>query len=129
MEKGFIILLVFAVIISLFAFSNSEKVFIDLFVTEVQMSQAIVILVSTLLGATVAAVFAGFKSLKMKKNIKDLNKKIFNMEEEIEQIKSSFETLKEEKDRLKVLVDSLEEDKENLQDGLNAQKQNLDNNN
>ncbi len=123
MEKGFILSLVFAAIIALFALNNSEKVLIDLFFTEVQLSQALIILVSTLFGAIIAAIFSGVRSLKLKKEIKHLNKLVSDSEESGNQLKSSVEDLEGEKKRLEILVDSLEEDKENLQTLIESQKQ------
>lgn len=123
MEKGFILSLVFAAIIALFALNNSEKVLIDLFFTEVQLSQALIILGSTLFGAIIAAIFSGVRSLKLKKDIKHLNKMVSDSEESGNQLKSSLEDLQEEKERLESLVDSLEEDKENLQILIESQKQ------
>ena len=123
MEKGFILSLVFAAIIALFALNNSEKVLIDLFFTEVQLSQALIILVSTLFGAIIAAIFSGVRSLKLKKEIKHLNKLVSDSGESGNQLKSSVEDLEGEKKRLEILVDSLEEDKENLQTLIESQKQ------
>ncbi len=76
MEKGFILSLIFAAIIAVFALSNSDKVFIDLFFTEVEMSQAIVILISALFGAVVAAIFSWVKNLKQNKKIKILKNEV-----------------------------------------------------
>lgn len=128
MEKGFVLSLIFAAIIALFALNNSEKVLIDLFFTEIQMSQAIIILVSTLFGAIIAAIFSGVRSLKSKKEIKRLKESVCQEEEAKNQIKSSFESLEEEKKRLELLVDSLEEDKEGLQNVLESQRQETNNN-
>ena len=125
-EKGFILSLVFAAIIALFALNNSEKVLINLFFTEVQLSQALIILGSTLFGAIIAAIFSGVKSLKLKKEIKHLNKIVSDSEDGGNQLKSSLEDLEEEKRRLEILVDSLEEDKENLQILIGSQKQKTD---
>ena len=82
MEEGFIISLILAAIVAVFALSNGEKVAIDLIFTEVIMSQAIVIFISTFLGAVIVAFFGWMKSWKLKKEIKDLNKRIMLIEEE-----------------------------------------------
>ena len=80
MEKGFIISLIFAAIVGIFALNNSEKVFIDLFFTKIEMSQALVILISALLGAIIVAFFGWIKNLKFKKEIKELNKRMNSLE-------------------------------------------------
>lgn len=107
MEKGFILSLVFAAIIAIFALNNSEKVFIDLFFTEVEMSQAIIILISALFGAVVAAVFSWVKRLKFNKSIKNLNNEISNLKASNEELKSSVEAKDNQIKRLsKEIVDS-----------------------
>lgn len=118
MEKGFILSLIFAAIIALFALNNSAKVLIDLFFVEVEISQAIIILGSTLFGAIIASIFAGVKSLKLKKEVKNLNKIV---SENDNKLKSSYENLEEEKKRLETLVVSLEEDKNNLKKLIDSQ--------
>lgn len=125
MEKGFIFSLIFAAIIALFALSNSEKVLIDFFFTEVQVSQAIVILISTLFGAVIVATSAWVKSLKLKKEIKSLNKIVADKEENNKELRVSMETLEEEKNRLEILVDSLEEDKDKLENVLGSKKEEI----
>ena len=91
MEKGFILSLIFAGIVGLFALSNGEKVAIDLIFTKVEMSQAIVIFISAFLGAIIVAILGLVKDLKYKKTIREITKEI--------------ETIKEEK---KGLIDQLE---------------------
>ena len=118
MEKGFIVSIIFAGVIALFALSNSAKVPIDLFFTEVKISQAIVILVSTLFGAIIAAILAGVRSLKLKKEVKQLKQVVADSDN---QLKTSYESLEEEKKRLETLVDSLEKDKQELRVLLDSQ--------
>lgn len=76
MEKGFIVSLIFAAIVAIFALNNSDKVWIDLFFTEIEMSQAIIIFISALLGAIIVAIFGWVKSFKFNKEKKELNKRI-----------------------------------------------------
>lgn len=81
MEKGFILSLIFAAIIAIFALNNSAKVMIDFVFTEVEMSQAIVILISAIFGAVVAAIFSGVRSLKSGRKVKGLNSEIHELTE------------------------------------------------
>lgn len=74
MEKGFILSLIFAGIVGVFALSNSEQVAIDLIFITVEISQAIVIFISAFLGAIIVAILGWVKDLKYKKMIKDLTK-------------------------------------------------------
>lgn len=96
MEKGFIISLIFAAIVGIFALNNSEKVFIDLFFTKIEMSQALVILISALLGAIIVAFFGWIKNLKFKKEIKELNKRMNSLENNNAEITSLLKAKEKE---------------------------------
>lgn len=82
MERGFIISLILAAIVGIFALNNSELVEIDLFFTSIFVSQAIVIFLSAIFGAVIVAFLSWVKSLRLKKEIKDLNKSILLTEDE-----------------------------------------------
>ncbi len=82
MEKGFIFSLILAVIVGIFAVSNGERVEVDFIFTKIYMSQAIVIFISTFLGAVIVAIIGWIKSWRYKRQIKDLNKKIQSLEDD-----------------------------------------------
>ncbi len=68
MEKSFIFSLIFAALVAIFALANADKVAINLLFTDVFISQAMVIFVSTILGgAVIMALLGMFKSFKLKK--------------------------------------------------------------
>lgn len=96
MEKGFILSLIIAAIVGIFALSNGERVEIDLIFTEVIMSQAIVIFISTFLGAIIVALLGWVKSWKYKRQIKELNKKITMVEDEKRQLNDIINTKEEQ---------------------------------
>ncbi len=96
MEKGFIISLIIAVIVGIFAVSNGERVEVDLIFTRVYMSQAIVIFISTFLGAVIVAIIGWIKSWKYKKLIKELNKKITTLEDDKMRILQEVEKKEEQ---------------------------------
>lgn len=92
MEKGFILSLIFTGIVAVFALNNSEVVNIDLIFTTISVSQAIVILISALLGAIVVAILGFFRKIKMNREIKSLKEEKENIATEraslIEQLES-----------------------------------------
>ncbi len=96
MEKGFIISLIIAVIVGIFAVSNGEKVEIDFIFTSLYMSQAIVIFISTFLGAIIVAIIGWIKGWRYKKIIKDLNKTITSLEDDKNRILKEVEKKDEE---------------------------------
>ena len=115
MERGFIFSLIFAAIVAIFALKNGEKVLIDFIFTKVEISQAIIIFLSAILGAVIVAILGGVKNIKFKKEIKELNKKIEPLEEGKKDIESLLENRGEEIARLKNMIDDLEAEKSKLQ--------------
>lgn len=105
MEKGFIFSLIIALVVGVFAISNGEKVEIDLIFTEIMISQAIVIFISTFLGAIIVSLISWVKGWRYKKEIKELNKRLSLVDEEKEKInteKNQIELkLNSEKSQLK----------------------------
>ncbi len=98
MQKSLIITLILAIIIGVFALSNSEAVEIDFVFAEVILSQAIVIFISVLLGAVVAVLLGIVREHKLKKTIKEQKQTITTLEKDIAdlnlQIQSKEEKLK-----------------------------------
>ncbi len=92
MEKGFILSLIFAAIVAIFALNNSATVPINLLFVEVELSQAIVILISALLGAVIAFMFSWVRRLKLNREIKSLNTEIEVLKAENQNLKSSVES-------------------------------------
>ena len=95
MEKSLIIVLIFAILISVFALGNSEIVEVDFLFTKVNMSQAIVILLSSIIGALAMFLFSGIKQYKLQKENKLLIDNLTRLEEE----KLDLEKLLEERMR------------------------------
>lgn len=82
MQYNFILSLIFATIIAVFALKNGNKVLIDFIFAKVNVSQAMVIFISAILGAVIVAILGSVRSFKYKKEIKDLRKKLALAEDE-----------------------------------------------
>ena len=91
MQKSFVIILILAVIIGIFALSNSAVVPIDFIFTEIMLSQAIVIFICVLLGALVASLFGLIRQMSLKKEIKELKTKNTSLHDEVDELKSIIE--------------------------------------
>jgi uncharacterized integral membrane protein len=78
----FILTLVFAIIIALFAIQNSGEVDINFLYGNFTVSQVLVILFSVALGAIVVLLLGIIKQMKLKKNIKNASKKLEDLEKE-----------------------------------------------
>lgn len=118
MEKGFIGSLVFATIVAIFALKNGDKVLIDFIFTKVEVSQAIIIFTSSILGAVTVSILGIVKNLKFRKEIKELIKKIDVIEKERNDLQLLLED-KEDQDQnisSKVKTDHIVDDNMDLGD-------------
>ena len=93
MQKGFVIILILAIIIGIFAISNSAVVTIDFIFTKVLLSQAIVIFICALLGALIATIFGLIRQMSLKKEIKELANKNKKIQIEVDQLKLEVDDL------------------------------------
>ncbi len=82
MQINFILSLIFATFIAIFALKNGNKVLIDFLFAKVNISQAIVIFISAILGAVIVAILGSVRSFKLKKKIKELKSKLVLVEDE-----------------------------------------------
>lgn len=100
MQKSLILILILAIIIGVFALSNGDVVEIDFIFSKVELSQAIVIFISVLLGAAIATLFGLVREVKLKKEAKELTKQINVLTNE----KNELQNLaKNKEDQLKLL--------------------------
>lgn len=76
MQWGFILSLIFATLVTIFALRNANEVLIDFLFGKVNISQALVIFISAILGAVIVAIMGGIRNLRLKKEVKELNKKL-----------------------------------------------------
>lgn len=106
MEIKFIISLLFAILVAIFAIQNSGSVEINFLFTKFTISQAVVILSSAIVGALIVLLLGLVKQIKQNMKIKQLSKEI--------------EMLIEERDKLQVKVDEFDlanKDKEGKMEG------------
>ncbi|MTI70958.1 MAG: LapA family protein [Firmicutes bacterium] len=82
MQIGFILSLIFAIIVTVFAIQNAGDVEIKFLYAKVEISQALVIFISAALGAIIVTILGLFREFKSKMKIKDLNKTISKLSEE-----------------------------------------------
>ncbi len=82
MQAGFIMSLVFAILVAFFALKNSASVSVDFLFAEIEVSQAIVIFVSAALGAIIVTILGLVRQVKLSLKIKEQAKMITNLENE-----------------------------------------------
>ncbi|WXR60752.1 LapA family protein [Peptostreptococcaceae bacterium AGR-M142] len=101
MQKNFILSLVFAIIVAIFAIQNSNNINVNFLTFTFTTSQAVIIFISALLGGIIASLFGIIREFKLKRLNKELNKKLTELEnnlKEKEEELSKNEELKKEKE-------------------------------
>ncbi|KAF1086659.1 hypothetical protein SPSYN_00378 [Sporotomaculum syntrophicum] len=90
MDWRFVLSLFFAVIVTIFAVQNANTAEVRFLHLELNISQALVILVSAIIGAVTVLLLSIIRSFKLKKKMKELNKVITNLKEENVQFKQAL---------------------------------------
>lgn len=83
MQATFIIALIFAIIVAIFALLNGDTVTINLIFRQFEMSQALVILIAAVLGAVAVYFMSLVRSVKNIMKTKELEKKLKTSEAEV----------------------------------------------
>ncbi|MDF2879792.1 MAG: hypothetical protein K0R54_349 [Clostridiaceae bacterium] len=85
MRFAFIISLIFALLISIFAIQNAAAISINLLFTNINVSLALIIFISAATGAIIAALLGIKREFKIKYENKQLLKRIHQLEQEKKQ--------------------------------------------
>lgn len=101
MQKGFILILVLAIIIGIFAISNNALVPINFIFTKVLLSQAIVIFACVLLGAILASVFGGIRQMSLNKTIRQIKTEKETLQDEVYELQ---EVIREKDEEMRIKV-------------------------
>lgn len=126
MEKGFIVTLVFAIMVGIFCLANNDIVTVDFIFKTVHMSQAIVILISVLLGAIIVFTFTIYKNFRFKQSIRNLNKEISQLKSEIDLMKKLDRVKEEKRKEMETYneIENLHPDYENLDEEIEELEEN-----
>lgn len=121
MQFGFIFALIISILIAIFAIQNGNVVTIDLFFASFQVSQAIVILISTVFGAIIAAMLGSIGQFKSFSTTKELKAKIKLIESENQDAKKSITRYENDIQLLSKINDEFKEELSKIK-GLNEEK-------
>lgn len=91
MEFKFIISLLFAVLVAIFAIQNAGNVEINFLFTKFTISQAVIILCSAIVGAIIILLLGLVKQIRQNMKIKQLNKEIEMLTEERDNLQAQIE--------------------------------------
>lgn len=120
MRFGFIISLVFAIVVAIFGIQNSEVITVNFFSTNLSISLALLIFISTIIGAIIIAMLGLKKELSLSHGNKQLTKKAKNFENEIEVMKDENVALKNDNENLKSKIEDLETKIKTMSDEINS---------
>jgi putative membrane protein len=90
MQKNIIITLFFSIIITVFALLNSDPIAINLAFGEVDISVALVILISATLGAVLVYSLATIAKIKAKKKLKLAEEALLDMTKECQKLEEKL---------------------------------------
>lgn len=108
MRIGFIISLIFAILVALFGIQNSAVISVNFFSTKFNISLALVIFVAAIIGAIVVTLLGLQKEFKLSRDNKRITKKSNNFENDIETSKNEIVNLKIENESLKSKTEALQ---------------------
>ncbi|MCY6369285.1 LapA family protein [Clostridium ganghwense] len=92
MRIGFILSLLFGVIVTIFAVQNAETVSINFFSNSIKISQALVIFISAISGALIITLLGLYREFRMKLKIRQQTKIISQLEKEISECKTKLDS-------------------------------------
>lgn len=108
MRFGFIISLLFAIIVALLSIQNATVISVNFFSQKFYISLALIIFVSVVIGAIIVTLLGLQKEFKLSRGNKRLTKKANNFQAEIENYKNENVDLKIENEALKSEAKALE---------------------
>lgn len=96
MRFGFIVSLIFAILVTIFAIQNSSIITVNFLFTKIQISQALIIFISVILGALIIMLLGLKRELSLKHSNKQLNKKLDEIQLQNSNLLKENKSLKEE---------------------------------
>lgn len=93
MSWKFVLSLILALIVAVFAIQNAEPVAVNLLFKKAFVSQALIILISAIFGALAVAFLGLAKQMKLRSTIKSNSKVIQTLEEEKKHLEAEIESL------------------------------------
>ncbi len=115
MQIGFIVILIMAIFVAIFAIQNGTPVPIDLFFARYEMPLAVIMMICLILGAIMVLILGTTRQFKKRSEQKELKNKIKTIEGEKTQIETNIKTLETEKAELAAKIEAFEAEKQTLQ--------------
>ena len=127
MRIGFIISLIFAILVALFGVQNSEIISVNFFSTKFYISLALIIFISAIIGAIIVTLFGLQKELTLILGNKRLAKKADKFETKVEfsekensNLKIQNESLMSKTESLQIIIEALETKNKTFNDEISS---------
>lgn len=114
MQIGFIVILVIAIFVAIFAIQNGTPVPIDLFFARYEMPLAVIMMGCLILGAVIILILGTTRQFKKRSEQKELKNKIKAFETEKAQHDINIKTLETEKAQHDISIKTIETENQNL---------------
>ena len=116
MQVGFIVTLVIAIFVAIFAIQNGAPVNVDLFLARYEMPLALIMMVCLIIGAVIVLILGASRQFKKRSESKEIKNKIKTFESEklqaensIKSMETEIQTLKDNNAELITKITELEE--------------------
>ncbi len=101
MQKSFIIGLIAAILLVLFAVQNADPVTISLWIKEIESSMAVILLISFAVGALASYLLSLSAILKKNKSLRQKDEQIKNLNIALDELKARVDTVRAEEEKQK----------------------------
>ncbi len=118
MQIGFILILIIAIFVTIFAIQNGDFVAIDLFFARYEMPLAVIMLICLVLGAVIVLILGTTRQFKKRSEHKELKNKNKTLEGEKAQFETNIKALETEKAEFEAKIEAFETGKENFQNEI-----------
>lgn len=118
MRIGFIISLIFALIVAIFGIQNAEVISVNFFFTKINISLALIIFISTIIGAIIVTLLGLKKEFILSRSNRELTKKAEALQNDMEICKNNSAVLITENETLSMKIETLETKNKELNDEI-----------
>ncbi len=91
MSWKFVLSLIFALIVAVFAIQNADAVAVKFLIWDISVSQALIVLISAIFGALAVALIGMISQMRLKSTIRSDKKEIASLQGEIASFKSKLD--------------------------------------
>lgn len=114
MQIGFIVILIIAIFVAIFAIQNGTPVPVDLFFARYEMPLAVIMMVCLILGAVIVLILGTTRQFKKRSEQKELKNKIKAFETEKAQAENNLKAMETEKNKVEANLKTMESENQNL---------------